>query len=116
VPYRREVTGSVLHVVDHHDALFSVNRSLLGMVTPNLRAVAYLLTDTELRVRFMYEDEPDEWTTEAVSVAETECIADGWPTREVSYIAEHVPLPQHLVFMPQEHVVFFRYEPRDDSA
>lgn len=93
------------------DALFSVVRSMWGMVTPNLRAVAYLLTDSALHVRFIYEDQPHAWLEEQVSFAETECIADFWQTHQVSYAAEHLAPPHPIVLKADERLVFKRYEP-----
>ena len=69
-----------------------------------------------MRVRFMYADEPDEWIVEEVSCAETECIADFWPTLEVSYVVEHLPVGQPRELQPGECWAYLRYEPSADDA
>ncbi|WP_418062863.1 hypothetical protein [Pimelobacter simplex] len=93
------------------DPLFSITRSLWDRVTPDLRGVAYEISDSALRVRFVYAVEPDVQTVELVSEAETECIADFWQSHEVSYFATHLPNDQPRDLEPGERWVFLRYEP-----
>ena len=69
-----------------------------------------------MRVRFMYADEPDDWIVEEVSCAESECIADFWPTLEVSYVVEHLPVGQPRELQPGECWAYLRYEPSADDA
>lgn len=99
------------------DTLFSVSRSLWERVTPGLRGVSYLTTETSLRVRWFYADPPDEWVRELVSFAETECIADFGPAKVVTYSAEHLPVEEALTVAWEqgEQWVFLRYEPDTEA-
>lgn len=94
------------------DVLFSVNRSLWDRVTPDLRGVSYLVTDNSLSVRWFYAEAIDDRTRELVSQAETECLADLWPARQVSYSTEHLPMQEsrNIDWASGEHWVFLRYE------
>lgn len=94
----------------HADALFSVVRSFWDRVTPEIRGVAYELTESTLSVRVFYDNVPNEWDLENISEAETECIADFWQTHEISYTAVHLPsrLPRDIT--PTEHWVYLRHE------
>ena len=104
-------------VAKHADALFSVNRALWERVTPDLRGVAYTLTDESLTVRFMYADEPSDATRELVSEAETESMADWLPPFQVSFHVEHLPVPEQLTIGTEERWVYLRYEdPANDPG
>ncbi|WP_421735200.1 hypothetical protein [Cellulomonas sp.] len=94
----------------HADALFSITRSLWERLTVEMRGVAYLLDDSTLTVRFLLASEPDEETLELISEAEAECLADFWPTHQVSYVAEHLPKDDVRQLRPGERWVIIRYE------
>jgi len=94
----------------HSDALFSVGRSLWGRVTPDIRGVAYELTESTLLVRVFYDNLPSEWDLENIAVAETECIADFWQTHEIRYTAVHLPSPLPRDIAPTELWVYLRHE------
>ena len=92
------------------DALGSIMRSTWDRITPELRGIAYLQTDEALRVRFIYEHDPDEDTVELVSFAETECIADFWQTLEVTYVAEGLTITEPRLLHDDERWAYLRYE------
>ncbi len=97
----------------HNAALASVSRALWDIVTPELRGVAYAVTGTNLRVRFLYANEMSEEEYELVSEAETESMADYLPPFEVEFVAEHVPISERREPRSDEHWVYLRRETRD---
>jgi len=56
--------------------LLSMQRALLGAVTPNLRCVYVRLADKKIYSVFVYEKEPSVVERDAASLAGTEVIAD----------------------------------------
>jgi hypothetical protein len=56
--------------------LLSVQRALLGAVSPALRAVTAETRATEVRLRFVFDGPIDEGDLEAARIAGTEVIAD----------------------------------------
>lgn len=85
-------------------------RSTWDRVTPDLRAIAYRIDASTLNVRFIYAYPLTDWTSENVAFAETECSADFWPTHQVSFVAEHVPVEQPRELGEGEAWAFVRYE------
>lgn len=102
---------------EHADALFSINRSLWDRVTPDLRGVSYLMADNSVAVRWFYAEVIEDWMKEIVSEAETECMADFWPTLEVSYRPEHLPIQKtrNIDWANGERWVFLRCEAGTDA-
>jgi SAM-dependent methyltransferase/uncharacterized protein YuzE len=97
------------------DVICSIGGSMWDRVTPDLRGVAYELTDDAIRARWVYADEPDEWMSEEVSCAQTECIADFWQTHQVEYVAEHLPVDRPRELRPGERWVYLRHEPSPED-
>lgn len=58
------------------DAKLSIQRALLGRVTPNLRAVVLSVSDKEIQLRFYFDGSVGDLETELASEAETEVMAD----------------------------------------
>lgn len=96
----------------HLEAIACISRSMWEKVTPDLRAVAYKLTDLSLAVRFVYASTPTQEQIEMVSVAETECMADFWQTHSVAYSAEALAVVQERTLAEGERWVYLRYEGR----
>ena len=88
----------------------SLQRALLGAVTPALRACGFTLDKSSLAVTFVFDGAPTEDDIEAIQMATTELISD-FP--EELYLQEQVmrvdspaPVPQsklgRLVFLRRE--------------
>jgi hypothetical protein len=92
------------------EVLASIIWSTWDRITPQLRGIAYAVTDSTLQARFIYEDQPSAFVTELVSLAETECIADFWQSHEVSYFAESLPTRRPRSLHEGEHWAYLRYE------
>lgn len=58
------------------DAKLSIQRALLGRVTPNLRAVVLSVSDKEIQLRFYFDGSVGDLEIELASEAETEVMAD----------------------------------------
>lgn len=58
------------------DAKLSIQRALLGRVTPNLRAVALSVSDKEIQLRFYFDGSVGDLEAEFTSEVETEVMAD----------------------------------------
>lgn len=72
--------------------ILSVERSMLGVITPDLRAVAVGWHEGTIRARFIY-DRPvaeDDW--DEIISAEAEVVADHWP-RPVQFEADYSDAP-----------------------
>jgi len=89
--------------------VLSVQRALIGAVTPNLRGVfvgdvmgSYILT-------FCYNQEPSSEEEELASVVDTEFIAD-FPDSQTEFKMIITPYPQKI--FAEGHCVYRRYEPR----
>lgn len=54
----------------------SLQRALLGNVTPNIRAIVVEIEETKITLFFYFEGETDDDDEELASVVETEVIAD----------------------------------------
>lgn len=63
------------------DFLLSIQRALLGRVTPNLRAVTIDTKNNEIILYFYYDKPPSEDEQEMSSLADTDFISDfpAWP-------------------------------------
>ncbi|MEY4590381.1 MAG: hypothetical protein RL497_2457 [Pseudomonadota bacterium] len=57
-------------------ARLSIQRALLGQVSPCLRAVVFTIVGRVIDIRFYFDRYIDEADTESVSCAETEILAD----------------------------------------
>jgi hypothetical protein len=63
--------------------LLSLQRALLGSVTPNLRSVVCRWSETEIEIRAIYDGEPSPEEVEEMSMVETNVLADFPPSMMV---------------------------------
>lgn len=86
----------------------SIQRALLGHVTPNLRAVGVNLEEnTKSVLTFYYDQEPSEDEQELASLADTEFIAD-FPWNQTDWGVITWPYPKSI---PDTHLkIYQRYE------
>lgn len=57
-------------------ARLSIQRALLGEVSPQLRAVVFSIAEQELKIRFYFDGLISDINTESASCVETEVLAD----------------------------------------
>lgn len=91
------------------EALCSIQRALLGKVTPNLRAVCLVLSDEKKHLFFYYNTPPSEEEEELASLADTEFISDfPSPDYQTDCTISVIPYPKK---MPENgYYVYLRYE------
>ncbi len=58
------------------DARLSIQRALLGEVSPQLRAVVFSIAERDIDVRFYFDGDISDKDMESASCVETEIIAD----------------------------------------
>ncbi|MDF2549554.1 MAG: hypothetical protein K0S07_621 [Chlamydiales bacterium] len=97
-------------MMDLGDILCSIQRALLGNVTPNLRAVNVKLKgEHAIELIFYYDEQPDEDEEELANLTDTEFMAD-FPSPEFStgFKVLTIPYPQKI---PDEgRCVYLRFE------
>jgi hypothetical protein len=69
------------------EVLLSVQRALLGQITPDIRTIVVCWNENEIRLRFVIEGEMDTRLQENIWAIETEVNAD-FPTANVSSFIE----------------------------
>ncbi|WHP32245.1 hypothetical protein QMG90_04745 [Trabulsiella odontotermitis] len=74
----------------------SLQRALLGNVTPNIRAVVVELKNKNISLLFYFDGEPNDDDEELVSVVETEVIADFDEDFVIEAIATRLDYPQPI--------------------
>lgn len=74
----------------------SLQRALLGNVTPNIRAVITELSGKNISLLFYFEGEVDDDDEELASVIETEIIADFDDDFTVDTIVQRLDYPQRI--------------------
>ncbi|WP_368540820.1 hypothetical protein [Enterobacter soli] len=74
----------------------SLQRALLGNVTPNIRAVIAELTGKSISILFYFEGEVDDDDEELASVIETEIIADFDDDFTVYTAVQRLDYPQRI--------------------
>lgn len=92
------------------NVLASIQGSLLGNITPNLRAVEVVMEDDKFfNINFYYDNEASEDEVELSSLAETEFISDfPGPIYETNLNIKTLPYPNKI---PQNgFLVYKRYE------
>ncbi|MGO7535233.1 hypothetical protein [Rhizobium leguminosarum] len=89
--------------------LLAVQQSLLGTVGPNLRAVACSWTDSDIRVRAIFDLEISQIDLENMSEVETE-IMSHFPDQEVGVSCTRIEAPAIISANPSEVFVFKRRE------
>lgn len=90
--------------------LLSIQRALLGMVTPDLRAVEVWVDGRRVRGRFAYDGEIDDDHEELVREVETLVIADLEDDVVVEFDAEAVPMPEEVAYVRESDYVYLRRE------
>ncbi|WP_308797701.1 hypothetical protein [Agromyces silvae] len=90
--------------------LLSVQRAMWDLVTPNLRAVAVAAQEPNIRLRFMFENDPSEDDHENVSLAETYVIADFEDSVSVDATCVWLPVPVSRDLDIGEEWVYMRKE------
>lgn len=90
--------------------LGSMQRALLGEVTPDLRWVTVRLDDHGVECWLVYDREITADMAERVDDIETEIIADYGGLTPVSCHAEFLPTSEPLVRRPNEFSAYRRYE------
>lgn len=90
--------------------LWSLQRALLGEVTPELRGVTARIEGREVFSRFLFDVEITPEISERVSDAETEVIADYGGFSPVRFTAEFVPITADLRLLDNEVWAYRRYE------
>jgi hypothetical protein len=93
--------------------LTSVQRALLGVVTPNLRAVAVSFSRERVEARFIY-DSPGDDDVELMQEAETQVMADFDESVSVAFRMELVTMPAPFAVAADEVLVYLRREPDID--
>lgn len=96
------------------NVLGSVQRALLGNVTPNLRALDVLIKDEKnLELIFYYDKELSEIEEELPSLTETELASDfPEPDYHVTGVVKVLPYPARV---PQNgFLVYLRYEEKEN--
>ena len=92
-----------------------MQRALWQHVTPDLRAVVVSHQGTpdseSIEARFLYAGDIDDVRLECVSLAEGYCAADFTSGVTVNFHA--VPNVISLDPLPDEHLVYMRWEPED---
>lgn len=90
----------------------SIQRALLGNVTPNLRAVYVFIEGENYGIIFYYDKPLSEEEEELASLTDTEFISD-FPDYETSSSIEVIPYPKPI---PQRgFCVYERYEKNYDK-
>lgn len=95
-------------------ARLSIQRALLGMVTPELRAIAMRVEQGRIGARFLFDHNPREDECELVDEIETEVSADFMPDVAVVFRAEGLPSTVPLTAESGERWVYRRREPVPD--
>ena len=87
--------------------MLSLERGLLGEITPNLRAVTLKVEDRRIDVRCYFQGEIAKEDRESMSCVKTELIAD-FPKDQVTLEVVHLDAPAPI---PKDDIgVYFRRE------
>jgi hypothetical protein len=91
------------------DAKLSIQRALLGEVSPQLRAVVFSIEAQSVNIRFYFDGEISEEDKESVSCIETEILADYDPEDVVTANSIRIDSPDPIndegvyVYKRREH-------------
>jgi methyl coenzyme M reductase beta subunit len=91
--------------------LLSVQRALLGLVTPDLRAVDVAITGRNVTGRLTYDGEITDEQAQIASEVEGMVIGDVDDDVEVRFVAERVPRQDSVQLMPGAAFCYLRREP-----
>lgn len=92
--------------------LLSLQIALLGIVGERLRAVACRWTDTQIRIRAVFDGEIDAVDVESMSEVETEIISH-FPDHQIEVDCCRIDAPHPITALSDEVFVFKRRELRD---
>lgn len=95
--------------MNHLELLGSMQRALIGHVTPNLRSVYLDVDDSLITLVFFYDKPPSEDEMELASLADTEFISD-YPSPEYRTECKIFTLPYPENFPKHGLCVYKRYE------
>ena len=96
------------------NVLCSIQRALIGNVTPNLRAVYIHIENETYGLVFFYDKALSEEEEELSSLADTEFIADFPSSDKTSCTIEVLPYPKPIP--KQGRCVYMRYEKSADAS
>lgn len=86
--------------VNNHELLLSIQRALLGNVTPNLRAVCVKLKEKKISIHFYYDKNISDEDRELSAHTIDQVMADFWENDEGDEIEFFTPLL--LINYPQK--------------
>ena len=92
-------------------ALLSVQRSLIGEITPDLRGVTLSLSEKKLNIVSYFDGEISEDDKELTCCAETEVMADYSKDFDIKWEVQRVDFPKKLTCL--DRWVFLRKENRE---
>ncbi len=91
------------------DVLLAFQRALLGEVTPSLRAVTVRYDETSIHFEAFIDGEIHDEEREAMSLVETEVMAEFPSTHTITHEVIHLDAPASI---PKDRTwVYFRKEP-----
>ncbi len=99
----------MMAMLDEHAVALSLQRALLGAVTPNLRAVSFRIARGTVFVDFVYDGEPGPEETECAQISVSELISD-FPHADAIESIRRLDAPE-AVPATGGRLVFARREP-----
>ena len=89
--------------------LLSIQRALLGAVTPNIRAVTAGIDEGTITLRWIIDGEITDALEDDLSVAGTEVISD-FETHQITeeFVRSDAPRPLHELYL--DHLAYVRKE------
>ena len=91
--------------------LLTLQVALLGMVTPGMRSVLVSWSESQIRARIIFDEEPTPDDIEDTSVIEAEVMAS-FPDHAVVFVAERCPVGKKVEHLNGEAFVFARADPK----
>lgn len=96
-------------MTEREQVLLSLQRALLGAITPNVRSVSCNLSANVIAILVIFEAAPSNDDLERMSVVETEVLADFPPSRQVRLVCESIS-GQRISHPSGDLVAYRRYE------
>lgn len=91
------------------EVLLSLQRALLGEVSPNLRAVTVSYTDSSVQFEAYFDGEISDEDREAMSMVETEVMADFPSSHVITHEVKRLDAP---ALIPKDRTwAYYRKEP-----
>jgi hypothetical protein len=91
--------------------LLSLQRALVGAVTPNLRLVVCRWTESEIKIRAVYDQQPSPDEVEEMSIVETNMLADFPPSMTIQVQCLESDRAFKVAVEDDEEAVYARWEP-----